>query len=82
MNYLRKKKIKKFFKEKWAWFLGTGLFLIIGGTVAIIGFQMSGWSIIKWLQSPFATTTLVFLIGGLYGAIMIIILYKKYEMLK
>lgn len=82
MNFYRKNKIKKFFKEKWKWFLGTGLFLIVGGTVALIGFSVTGWSIMKWLQSPFATTTFICVGLGLFCAVIIAILYKKFEMLK
>ena len=64
------------------WFLSTGLFLLIGGAIALVGFSVTGWSIIKWLQSPYAITTLVFVLGGIYGLIMIIILYKKFEVMK
>lgn len=82
MNFYQKTKIKKFFKEKWGWFLGTGLFLLIGGTIAIVGFSLNGWSLAKWLHSPYAFTTLVFIIVGLYCLIMIFILYKKSTLIK
>ena len=79
MNYETKRKIKKFFKDKWKWFVASGVFLLVGGTVALIGFQMSGWSLIKWLQSPFAQTTLVFVVAGAFLIILAFLVKKNID---
>lgn len=77
MNAFKKKKLKKLIKEKWIWFLSTGLFLV-GGTIALlIGFQMTGWSIVKWLHSPYATTCFILLVIGLLLLLVLVIEYKR-----
>lgn len=55
----KKYKLKKFWQKKKAWIIGTGSFLLVGIIVLLIGFRMTGWSIIKWLQSPYAITCFV-----------------------
>ena len=82
MNFYKKRKLKDFFRKRWYWFLGTGTFLIIGGTVAIVGFQLSGWSILSWLQSRYAVTTLIFVIAGLFMGGCLLYFWKRYSYFK
>ena len=82
MNYYTKRKLKNWFKEKWKILLGSGIFLSIGLTVMLIGFSVTGWSLIKWLKSPFATTTFIFVIGGILLFIFAIFLKKQADLIK
>ena len=82
MKYDTKRKIKGFLKEKWKWLLGSGIFLITGLTVMLIGFSINGWSLIKWLRSPFALTSLIFIIGGAFLLVMAFLIKKQADLLK
>ncbi len=82
MKYETKKKIKKFFKEKWKVLLASGIFLTIGLVVMLVGFSITGWSIIAWLQSPFAVTTLIFVLGGLFFLVFAFLFKKQVEIMK
>lgn len=66
MKYETKKKLRRFFKSKWKQLLGGAVFLTVGLVVMLVGFYISGWSIVEWLQSPWAITTLIFVIGGIF----------------
>lgn len=77
MNSYKKKKIKKILKEKWGWFLASGIFLAVGIVALLIGFNMTGWSLIKWLQSPYAVTFFILLAIGIICAITLFITYKR-----
>ena len=79
MKFDTKRKIKKWFKEKWKWVLGSGIFLTAGLVVMLIGFSMSGWSFIKWLQSPFCTTTIVCVLIGAFLLILAFAIKKQVE---
>jgi len=72
-----KKRLKKYFKEKWYLFLGTGVFLIAGIVALLVGFAMTGWSIIDWLKSPYAVTFFILIIIGLITAVVLFITYKR-----
>lgn len=82
MDYNTKRKIQKWFQEKWKWILGSGIFLLAGITVMLIGFSVSGWSIVKWLQSPYAVTTIIFLIIGTFLLIMAFLIKKQHDIMK
>ena len=82
MNYNTKRKIKTWFKEKWKWLLGSGIFLTIGLIVMFVGFSMTGWSFIKWLQSPFAVTTIIFILGGAFLLVLAFAIKKQVDILK
>ena len=82
MNYNTKRKIKKFFKEKWKVLVGSGAFLLVGGVVMLIGFSVTGWSIMKWLQSPFAITTLIFVLAGIFVFVITLLLFKNQNLMK
>lgn len=60
----KKAKIKEWLVEKKKWLITTGIFLIAGGIVMLVGFYMTGFSIIEWLQSPWAITFFIFLVSG------------------
>lgn len=79
MQFDTKRKIKKWFKEKWKWLLGSGIFLTVGLVVMLIGFSMTGWSIIEWLKSPFCTTTIVFVLIGAFLLILAFAIKKQAE---
>lgn len=82
MKYETKRKIKKFFKERWKFLLGSGIFLSIGLTVMLVGFSVTGWSIIKWLQSPFCTTTIICMLAGAFLLTLAFVLKKQAEIWK
>ena len=82
MDYNTKRKIKKWFKSKWKFLLGSGIFLTVGLVVMLVGFSVTGWSIIKWLQSPFATTTIIFVLGGIFFLVLAFFVKKQAEILK
>ena len=77
MNSYKKKKLKKAIKEKWIWFVGTGLFLVGGLVALLIGFYMTGWSIIDWLKSPYATTFFVIIGVGLICGLCLVVSFKN-----
>lgn len=82
MNYEKKRKIKKWFKARWKFLLGSGIFLAVGVVVMLVGFSVTGWSLIKWLQSPFATTTIIFVIGGVFLLSMAFLIKKNADYMK
>ena len=82
MEYSTKRKIQKWFKQRWKMLLGSGIFLLTGGIVMLVGFSVTGWSLIKWLQSPWAMTTIIFVIAGLFIFIMALLIKKQQDLLK
>lgn len=82
MNFNTKRKIQKWFKAKWKFLLGSGIFLTVGLVVMLVGFSVTGWSIIKWLQSPFATTTIIFVLAGAIFLVLAFVIKKQVEILK
>ena len=82
MNYNTKRKIKKWFKERWKWLLGSGIFLTIGLVVMLVGFSVTGWSLIEWLKSPFAVTTIIFILGGAFLLVLAFAIKKQVEILQ
>ena len=82
MNFSTKRKIKKFIKEKWKFLLGSAIFLTVGLVVMLVGFSLSGWSIIQWLHSPWAVTSLIFIVGGIFLFVMAILIKKQVELLQ
>lgn len=73
---MTKYKFKKFIKEKKGFVIGIGSFLLVGLIALFIGLGMSGWSLVKWLKSPYATTFFIMLACGLVlGAIIVIFLF-------
>ncbi|MCK9235203.1 MAG: hypothetical protein M0Q41_10715 [Bacteroidales bacterium] len=71
---MRKKKFKEFLKKKWKWLVTGGFFLFSGLIILLVGFYITGWSIIDWLYSPYATTMLILLLVG--GVILIMMLLE------
>lgn len=61
MTHTQMYKLSKNGKAIATWTAGTGLFLAFGIGVLLYGFWMTGWSIIDWLQSPYAFTFFVIL---------------------
>jgi hypothetical protein len=82
MNYEKKRKIKKWFKARWKFLLGSGIFLAVGVVVMLVGFSVTGWSIVKWLHSPFATTTIISVIGGVFLLSMAFLIKKNADYMK
>ena len=72
------KKIKKFFKERLLLAIGSLVFFVGGLVALLVGFQLSGWSIVDWLKSPYATTCFI-LVG--VGAGIILIGYLTFKRL-
>ena len=82
MNFYTKAKFRNFLKEKWSWFLGSGIFLTATAVITIIGFSISGWNIVVWIHSQWAVSTFICLAGLIYFLIMLFVLWKKYEVFK
>ena len=57
--------------------IGTGLFVLVGAIVMLIGFAMTGWSIIEWLKSPWATTFFVVAALGLLLLVLVWWYFKR-----
>lgn len=78
MDYYKKRKIKDTLLKYRPAIIGTGAFILIGGIALIVGFAMSGWSIVKWFEKGYGTTffiLLIFLLIGL-GVIWYVYLMK------
>lgn len=71
MKALTKKKFKEQLKKKLPWIIGSGLFLIAGIVLLFVGFAITGWNFIEWLNGPYATTTIILLIVGLASGIIL-----------
>ena len=80
MSNYGKYKFKQTLKKYWIAFVGTGLFACAGAVFMLVGFQMSGWSIIDWLKSPYAVTALILFIGGALVLTWIIITVKRHNL--
>lgn len=77
---MRKAKFKSFLKAKKGWVLGTGLFAVVGLITLLVGFWITGWSLIEWLKSPYALTFFILLAIALYGGLMLFLLYKRHNL--
>lgn len=75
-KYKARKKLRKY----WVAFLGTGLFLVFGIALLLVGFYMTGWSLIDWLKSPYALTAGVILAGGVVLLIGVVITVKRHRL--
>lgn len=74
---MKKRKLKEVFKKKKAWILTTGIFLLVGIIAIIVGLVISGFDLIRWLQSPYAVTLYIFLALGIFAIVVLVIYYKK-----
>lgn len=81
MKALTKKKFKEQLKKKLPWIIGSGLFLIAGIVLLFVGFSITGWNFIKWLESPYATTTIILLVLGLASAIILTLVMVQIKLL-
>jgi uncharacterized membrane protein len=81
MKSLTKKKIKTFFKKKLGWIIGSGVFLIAGIVLLFVGFSITGWDFVKWLNSPYATTTIILLVLGVASGIILTLVLIQAKML-
>ena len=77
MDFTKKRKLKNWWKDKKAAIIGASLFLGIGTAFLLIGFALTGWSIIDWLKSPYATTFFILAAIGIYLMIVVIIRMKQ-----
>lgn len=73
MNYMKRRKIKKFFQKHKKIIIGTGSFALVGLIGGILGFEIANdWHAIRnWINSPWAST--FFILMGL-GIIILILL--------
>lgn len=81
MKALTKKKFKEQLKKKLPWIIGSGLFLIAGIVLLFVGFSITGWNFIEWLESPYATTTIILLVLGLASAIILTLVMVQAKLL-
>jgi uncharacterized membrane protein len=81
MKSLTKKKIKTFFKKKLGWIIGSGVFLIAGIVLLFVGFSITGWDFMKWINGPYATTTIILLVLGVASGIILTLVFIQAKML-
>lgn len=81
MKSLTKKKIKTLFKKRLGWLIGSGVFLIAGIVLLFVGFSITGWDFMKWLNSPYATTTIILLVLGVASVIILTLVLIQAKML-
>ncbi len=74
---MKKNKLKESLKKKKAWLMTTGGFLLVGIIALIVGMVITGFDLIRWLQSPQAVTVYIFLTLGILGIVLITILHKR-----
>lgn len=77
MEFTKKRKLKNWLKERKAYIIGSILFLGIGAVLLLVGFYLTGWSIIDWLKSPYATTFFILATIGIYLIIVVVIRTKQ-----
>lgn len=82
MEYEKKRKLKLWFKARWKFLVGTGSFLLAGLIVMLVGMQVSGWSIIKWLQSRWCVMTIVCVVLGAFVFAMMFVMKKNADLTK
>lgn len=82
MEYEKKRKLRLWFKARWKFLLGTGIFLLAGLVMLLVGMEVSGWSIISWLQSRWCVMTIVFVVAGASIFGMMFILKKNVDLTK
>lgn len=80
MTEYRKYRFRKALRRYWAAFLGSGLFLIGGIAFLLVGFEMTGWSLIDWLKSPYAVTCGIMLSGALVALVWGIVTAKRHRL--
>jgi len=75
MDYMKKRKMKKFFQKHKKIIIGTGTFLLIGLAAGLTGFeiQQKGHAIRNWLASPWASTFFILIGLGLIIIALLII---------
>lgn len=81
MKALTKKKIKEQLKKKLPWIIGSGVFLVAGVVLLIVGFSLTGWNFLEWLEGPYATTTIILLVLGLASAIILTLVMVQVKLL-
>ena len=81
MKSLAKKKIKTFFKKKLGWIIGSGVFLVLGIVVFFVGLSVTGWDFVKWINGPYATTTLILLILGIACIVILTLVFIQVKMI-
>lgn len=81
MKSLTKKKIKTLLKKRLGWLIGSGVFLIAGIVLLFVGFSITGWDFVKWINGPYATTTLILLILGIACIVILTLVFIQVKML-
>lgn len=81
MKALTKKKLKEQLKKKLPWIIGSGVFLVAGVVLLIVGFSLTGWNFLEWLEGPYATTTIILLVLGLASAIILTLVMVQVKLL-
>jgi uncharacterized membrane protein len=81
MKSLTKKKIKTLFKKRLGWLIGSGVFLIAGIVLLFVGFSITGWDFMKWINGPYATTTIILLVLGVASVIILTLVLIQAKML-
>lgn len=80
MSDYGKYRFKKALRKYWGAFLGTGIFAIAGLVFILVGFQMTGWSLVDWLKSPYAVTAGIMLSGAAVLLIWAVVTAKRHSL--
>ena len=81
MNTIKKRKFRKFEEKNKKFIVGSGIFILIGLTALIVGFEIANdWQAMrKWLASPYATTFFVCFGIGAFCLIVIILAFIAFK---
>jgi len=74
MDYMKKRKMKKWFAKHRKVVIATGSFVLVGLIAGLIGFEIANdWHAIqKWITSPWATTFFICLVIGVIALLLIL----------
>jgi len=77
MDYMKKRKLKKWFNKHKIALIATGSFLLTGLIAGLIGFEIANdWHAIqKWLSSPWAATFFICLVIGIVALVIILMTF-------
>ena len=76
MNFVKKRKIKKWISKHKVVLISTCSFALLGLTGALIGFEIANdWHAIRnWLASPWATTFFICVVIGVVALFLLVLI--------
>lgn len=76
MDYYKKAKIKDFLQKHKKAIIGTSIFIGVAIVALLVGFGLSGWSIIKWFEKGYGATFFIMLVLGGFALFLILYIFK------